>query len=360
VKIALVISGDLNTLTGGYLYDRMMVTYLQECGHRVEVLSLSGATYGAHLVAGFQPAPAIALARVSCDIMIQDALVHPALWLANRYIRRRRPMPIVALAHMVLSAQPRGGWKNRSLAVVEKAFYLSVDGCIANSRTTLSHLSRWGVLNRPFLVAPPGADRLGYVVSRRSVIDRAAAPGPVRLLFLGNVLPGKGLLPLLAALARVADADWRLTVAGSLSMDSRHVRDVRASIRRLGLSGKVRLAGTVAGRALAGLLRRSHLMAMPFSHEGFGMAIVEGMAYGLPAIASCRGAAPETVAPGINGILVPPDQPDTIGDAVRRLSRDRDALARMGIHALDTAHRHVCWSDTFGMIENFLRRMVGR
>ena len=359
MKIALVVYGNLKSLTGGYLYDRLLVDDLCRRGHRVEVISLPAVTYGRHLMDNLSPSLAAALPRVSCDVMIQDALVHPSLWLLNRYLRRRCSFPRVALAHMVLSAQPRQMWRNRLFAVAEKAFYRSVDGCIANSRNTLAHLARWGVARRPFMVAPPGGDRLGHLASRQRVIDRANAPGPLRLLFLGNVLPGKGLLPLLEALLQIPDVDWRLTVAGSLTMAGDHVRDVREVIRHSALEGRVQLMGPVTGPALIRLLESSHLMAMPFSHEGFGMALMEGMAYGLPAIASENGAARETVIHGVNGILVPPARPGLVGTAVRRLAGDRLVLARMGVRALDTFHRHPRWSETFGRIECFIRRMVG-
>lgn len=360
MKIALVVYGALKTLTGGYLYDRLLVDDLRRRGHRVEVISLPAGTYGRHLADTLSPSLAAALSRVACDVMIQDALVLPSLWLLNRYLQRRCAFPRVALAHMVLSAQPRPRWRNRLYAIVEKAFYQTMDGCIANSRNTLAHLARWGVARRPFVVAPPGGDRLGHLASWRGIIDRANAPGPLRLLFLGNVLPGKGLLPLLEALFRIPDVDWRLTVAGSRTMAGDHVREVRTVIRHSEVGNRVRLAGPVTGRALVRLLEGSHLMAMPFSHEGFGMALVEGMAYGLPAIASERGAARETVIHGINGILVSPGRPDLVGTAVRRLAGDRRALARMGVRALDTFHRHPRWSETFGAIESFLRRMTGR
>lgn len=360
MRVALVICGDLGTLTGGYLYDRMLVDFLRKRGHRVTVVSLPGTTYGRQLAGGILLLAAARLLRVSCDVMLQDALVHPALFLANRRLQRRCAYPRVALAHMVLSAQPRPPWQNRLLAAVEGAFYRSVDGCIANSRTTLGRLARWGAARRPFLVAPPGGDRLGHIASAGRVQERSAAPGPLRLLFLGNLLPGKGLLPLIDTLARIPGVDWRLAAAGSLTMDGDHVRAVRARIRRRGLGDRIRLTGPVSGPELVRLLEASHLMTMPFSHEGFGMALLEGMAHGLPAIASTRGAARETVACGVNGILVPPERPELAADAVRRLASDRQALARMSLRALDTFHRHPSWEKTLGAVEGFLCRIAER
>lgn len=360
MKIALVVCGSLNTVTGGYIYDRMMVDHLRRRGHGVEVISLAGATYAGRLSSGFWPGLARMLAQVSCDVMIQDALAHPALWLVNRYRARRPAFPRIALAHMVLSAQPRQAWRNRCFAAVEKAFYRSVDGCIANSATTMSHLARWGMARRPFLVATPGGDRLGHALSRQRVVHRAMAPGPLALLFLGNVLPGKGLLPLIDALAGIPDVQWRLSVAGSLTMDPDHVREVRADIRRRGIHRRVRLLGALTGEDLVRQLARSHLLVMPFSHEGFGMAFIEGMAFGLPAVASSRGAARETVTTGVNGFLVPPEHPGAAAAAVERLAADRHALARMALSALDTFHRHAPWSATFGSIEGFLLKVAGQ
>ncbi|WP_373500350.1 glycosyltransferase, partial [Desulfococcus sp.] len=123
---------------------------------------------------------------------------------------------------------------------------------------------------------------------------------------------------------------------------------------------RVLLAGPVSGPALVRLLEDAHLMTMPFSQEGFGMALMEGMAYGLPAIASTRGAARETVVCGVNGILVPPGRTDLAAAAVRRLAEDREALARMSVRALDTFHRHPPWEKTLGAVEGFLRRMTVR
>ena len=359
MKIALVVCGGLETLTGGYLYDRMLVAHLCRRGHQIEVFSYPAAAYGRHLMDNLSPSFAAALARVSCDVMIQDALAHPSLLLVNRYLKHRCGFPRIALAHMNLSAQPRPACRNRFYALAERALYQSVDGCIANSRTTLAHLTRWGSSRRPSIVAPPGGDRLGLIASRGRIIDRAEASGPLRLLFLGNVLPSKGLVPLLAALFQIPDVDWQLTVAGSLTMARSHVREVRRIIRHSEIGDRVRLTGPVVGTTLVRLLETSHLMVMPFSHEGFGMALVEGMAYGLPAVASCRGAARETVTSGVNGILVPPDSPDLVGSAVRRLAEDRRALVRMSICALDTFHRHPTWEETSGAVEGFLRRTAG-
>lgn len=359
MKVALVVYGGIETLTGGYLYDRLLVDHLRRRGHRVDVISLAGASYARDLADNLRPTLAAALSRVSCDVMVQDGLVHPSLCLTNRYLGRRARFPRVALAHMVLSAQPRPAWRNRCCAAVEGAFYRSVDGCVANSRTTLSHLARWGVTRRPFVVARPGGDRLGSLASPRAIVRRAGDPGPLRLLFLGNLLPGKGLLLLIAALQRLADVDWHLTVAGSLTMAPGHVQEVRKAVGESGLTGRVRLAGAVTGPALIRLLAEAHVMAMPFAHEGFGMALVEGMAYGLPAIASTRGAAGESVVHGVNGILVPPDRVDLAGRAVRHLAEDRQALARMSLSALAAFQRHPPWSETLGAIEAFLRRMAG-
>jgi len=360
VRIALVVYGGLETLTGGYLYDRLLAAYLERRGHHVDVISLAAAGYGRHPADNFSPQLAAALRRTSCDVMIQDALVHPSVWLLNRHKGGRCRFPRIALAHMVLSSQPRPAWRNWCFGAIEKAFYRSVDGCIANSRTTLADLVRWGVLRGPCVVAPPGGDRLGHIASAARITTRAMAAGPLRLLFLGNVLPEKGLLPLLTALFEIPDADWRLTVAGSLTMACDHVREVRALIRRSPGCGRVRLTGPVTGPALVRLLETSHLMIMPFAHEGFGMALMEGMAYGLPAVASTAGAARETVADGINGVLIPMNRPDLVGRTVRTLAGDRPALARMGIRARDRFFKHPTWRETFGKIEAFLHDIAFR
>ena len=94
MKIGLVIYGSLDTLSGGYLYDRKLVDYLRSQGDTVEVISLPWRNYAAHLTDNFHFQASISNVIASeakqsptqqkFDILIQDELNHPSLIFANQ------------------------------------------------------------------------------------------------------------------------------------------------------------------------------------------------------------------------------------------------------------------------------------
>ena len=84
----------------------------------------------------------------------------------------------------------------------------------------------WWAGTGPAAVASPGGDGLPGAVTRAEITARAVAPGPLNIIFVANLIPRKGLHTLLAALASLPRRDdWRLTVAGSLEMDTAYVED---------------------------------------------------------------------------------------------------------------------------------------
>src|SRR5688572_15305074 len=110
MKLGFVIYGSLDSLSGGYLYDRKLVDYLRSEGDTVEIISLPWRNYAAHLTYNFRfrlPSPRVIARRrlfptkqspnyQKFDILIQDELNHPSLIFANQ---EKHPYPIISLVH---------------------------------------------------------------------------------------------------------------------------------------------------------------------------------------------------------------------------------------------------------------------
>lgn len=324
MRIALLLYGSLERLSGGYLYDRMLVHALRAAGHTVEVLALPWRNYPAHLADNLAPAWRRRLLQADVDLFLQDELNHPSLAWLNRALRKAHHAPIVALVHHLRSDEPHPAPLLPLYRGVERAYLRSCDGYLCNSRTTLAAVAR--LLGRPPAalqshVAYPGGDHIAYPGG-----DHIAAPapaagdvggvGPVRtsfpslhedraaVLFVGTLLPRKQVHTLIDAVARSPRA-VTLTIVGSDQADPTYALRLRRQVEELGLGARVAFAGVLSDVELHACYAAADLLAVP-SFEGFGIVYLEAMAHGLPVIASTAGAAHEIVTQGENGFLVAP------------------------------------------------------
>ena len=197
MTIALVLYGRLDTLTGGFLYDRYLVDALQRRGHRVEVIGLPWRRYGACLLDNFSRELCDRLRRGPWDLILQDELVHPSLFRLNRRIRRRGGTPIVSIVHQVLCRQPRRRWINLAYRQVERGYLQTVDAFIFNSAATRDQVRQLVVKTLPHCVARPAGSRLGTLSSQGLIAEKGRPNGPLELLFVGHLSPVKGLHALL-------------------------------------------------------------------------------------------------------------------------------------------------------------------
>jgi glycosyltransferase involved in cell wall biosynthesis len=360
MRLGLVIYGSLDTLTGGYIYDRILVEYLQHRGHRVDVISLPLRNYGGHLLDNWSPGLLSDLASGPYDILLQDELNHPSLFHTNRSLKKKIvSLPIVAIVHQVLCRQPRNGFLNRIYQAIEKRYLKSVDAMIFNSDTTRRTVEALVGHRRPSIVACPAGDRLGHLPSIDLIGSRTREIGPLRLIYVGNVLPHKGLLPLIKGLSHLAHEIWHLTVVGSLTMNTRYVGHIKKLIAQRNLSRQIEIAGPKDGNELANLFLQSHVFVMPYSHESFGMAYLEAMAFAMPVVGSSDGAVKEFVIPNQNGFLIELDDFKSVNACVHTLHHDRQRLLKMSCAAFQTYKERPKWRDTMESLHRFLAGLAG-
>jgi glycosyltransferase involved in cell wall biosynthesis len=359
VHVGLLIYGSLDTISGGFIYDRNLVRYLREAGDRVEVISLPWRRYGVSLLDNLNPGLRRRLTQADFDVLLQDELVHPSCFWLNQRLRPRLSCPVIAIVHHLRCRERHPAYMTRLYRRVEKRYLASVDAFLCVSRTTAKDVEDLMGRARPLLVASPGRDGLPGAVGRAEIMARAIAPGPFNLIFVGNLIPRKELHTLVAALASLPRDDWRLTVAGSLEMDAAYVDAIRRQIKDAGLTSRVSLLGPLPAGELAARCAASHLLAVPSSYEGFGIVYLEGMQFGLPAIAGTAGAAQELITHGHNGFLVPPGNPEALAHHIDLLIRDRGLLLKMSLAAHQSVAAHPTWNDSAARVRGFLQSLIG-
>lgn len=353
MKAGLVIYGALDHRSGGYLYDAKIVQYLRKQGDDVQVISLPATRYPLKFMHNLKVAFWRRLAAADFDVLLQDELNHPSLVLGNRWLRRYVSYPIVSIAHHLYADEWAPGWCKTAIGRVEQAYLTSVDAWICNSRSTLRRIRTLGV-QRPAVVAYPGGDRLGSGLSRDAIQKKARAPGPLRVLFLGNVIPRKRLDVVLRALARLSEAVWTLDVVGSLEVNPRYVRRMQRLCEQLGVVGNVTFRGRISDLALKAALRERQVLVVPSQHEGFGIVYLEAMAHGMAVIANQKN---KLIQHGTNGFLLAGED-DRLVALLHELHRDRSLLECVALNGRDTFEGHPRWDDLGATVRDFLQELT--
>jgi len=342
------------TVSGGETYEREILTRLGRAGVAIDLILARGKPHPTDVpnwtvhrfgigrglrwwVAPFVVPPAIA--RVHRATRFDVLRVHSlrfigpaALWARHRH---RLDAPVIAHHHH-LDPSPL----NR---VLERRVVEGVDHLVVGSEFARRQLaSELGVQTDHVSVVPYGVDV--RFVPRPARADLRArhdlGPGPVALFF-GGLKPRKNLPLLLDAWARVAPLHpgARLLIAGGGPLLGR----LRALAERRGLAGSVRFAGYVAEAEKADHFSLGDVFVFPSAMEGFGFAVAEAMASGLPVVASDRGSIPEVLVDGEGGFLCDPTRLELFVNRFDRLLGDSALRAKLGAANAERVDRLFRW-----------------
>ena len=182
-------------------------------------------------------------------------------------------------------------------------------------------------------------------------------PGPVHVVFLGEVGDRKGTFTLLNSWAKMlADSGGsvhaRLTIAGDGEIDR-----ARDRVAALGLGDSVDVRGWIATADVPELLASAQILVLPSQREGQPMAILEAMAMGVCVVASNVGGIPELLDEN-GGVLVNPDDVTELADAITYVATDHNARARFGAQALQRVQNEFDVDVIWRRFDELYRRLV--
>ncbi|MFK7803875.1 MAG: hypothetical protein AB8G95_19740, partial [Anaerolineae bacterium] len=158
MHIGLVIYGDLEVISGGYLYNKQLVHYWKSQRHRVTLFSLPWRSYWQHFSDNFNHDWRHQLLTANIDVLIQDELNHPSLVGLNRHLRERVNYPIVSLVHLLRSTEPHPAVPKLFYKSIEKRYLKQLDGVIHNSVDTSTAVNALIPKSIPQVIAYPGRD----------------------------------------------------------------------------------------------------------------------------------------------------------------------------------------------------------
>ncbi len=347
MRVGLIIYGSLETISGGYVYDRQLVQTLRAYGDEVVVISLPWRSYGQHVLDNWRGWWR-EWESAEFDLLLQDELNHPSLAWLNPRLRQRLGCPFIAIVHHLRASERHPPWLRQLYRRIETRYLRSVDGFIFNSHTTRRSVAALLETDRPAVVAPPGGDRFP---ANTNASSRPPIP-PLRLLFVGNLIRRKGLYTLLQAIAQLPPGLVELSIVGNPDLEPGYSRAWRQFAAKRGLA--VRWLGTLDNAALADAFTAHHILTVPSDYEGFGIVYLEGMGFGLPAIATTAGAAAELITPGENGYLIAPGDTPALAGHLLTLAHDPLLPARLGRNALARFAAHPTWFASMSAARQFL------
>jgi teichuronic acid biosynthesis glycosyltransferase TuaC len=196
-----------------------------------------------------------------------------------------------------------------------------------------------------------GADVVGAPAGGEADAGREPGPEPdaeagvgaqrLRIITVAHLQERKHHHVVLAALARL-DPDVRpdYLIVG----DGEQRTALEGLVEQLGIGERVRFAGQLPNDEAVARMGDSDLFVMPSVEEPFGVAFVEAMGAGVPAVAARGQGGPEDIAAAGGGmLLVDPDDPAELADVLARLAADHAELAALGAAARETVRAHFTW-----------------
>lgn len=287
------------------------------------------------------PALALALRRLRRSFKFQLIHAHNAVPAADAVRRARLDLPLVTSVHGgdVLYTAPRSELGRRA---VLRGLGAS-DLVLANSQGIAELAHDYGA--RQTQVVHLGADldaHRGASAPASALANRgSSAPAPT-LVTVGHLVARKRHADVLRALAVLSHRHptLRYLIIG----DGPERPALEGLAAQLGVSERVELCGQLAPAETLERMRACTLLAMPSTEEAFGVAYIEAMAAGLPAI-GCRGEpGPEEIAAAGGGmVLVPPGDIERLSQRIEELLSDQALLRETARRARETVSANFTW-----------------
>jgi glycosyltransferase involved in cell wall biosynthesis len=260
-----------------------------------------------------------AIGRASVDV-VHAHTAHGVTLGAIATLGSRTPLVAARRVDFPLRRGPGTRWKYGRAARI-----------IAVSEAVRSVLTAGGIAERQVAVVPDGTDvdRVQPPASRDTLRQLGVPVGAPLVVQVAQLVGHKDPVTFVRAMRRAIDA---VPTAHGLLVGEGPLRALATEeARKLGIDSQVHFAGYRDDAD--SLLAAADVVTLSSREEGMGSVLLDSLVFGRPVAATRAGGIPEVVKDGETGILVPVEDPQSLGDAIARLLHDRPMRERMAIAA---------------------------
>lgn len=339
------IPGDLESLTGGYAYDRRLMTELRALGWQVNVVPLA-ADFPYPSAVSLQAADAALSVLPEGALVLVDGLALGAM--GNLAMQHGQRLRLVALCHHPLALESGLDDRTRKHFLKSEATALSASRAVVvtspATRRLLEHL--FGIPGSRITVAVPGTDPAPFA---------PCAGHPPVLLCVATLTRRKGHDLLIDALAALRHLDWQARLVGGDEFDPAWVQTLREKIQAVELQQRIVLTGS--RKDLRPEYLGADIFVLPSRFEGYGMVFTEALSYGLPIVATQVETVMDIV-PRDSGLLVPVEDRTALAQALERLLAKPTLRTALAHGARKAAAGLPRWHETANVLGRLLQENV--
>lgn len=364
LKIAALMPCSDNPITGGALYSQKLYRFLSSKYPDVDDISLADEPTHSR--------PSVILRQIYKNLMflkvfntdkekiiVFEDIARAREVIAFNFLAKafgflfHKELKIIVMAFHTYSALRKPGL-GRTLKRAEESLFLnSADAivvCSDFSKTLVDDLTGG---EKQVLVAHPGLNVPLHSIGPELKESRKK----INLLFVGYLTPRKGVDTLIKCF-NILRADYgmknlSLSIAGDMKSDEGYVDALKKLCISYDLNGSVTFFGHVSNDKLDDLYSSADIFVFPSNLEGFGMVLIEAMYHRLPIVTTDVGAIPSLIRDGINGLLVPPQDPEKLALAIIRLIENPELRRTLG-DANKQLVNTFKWDATVNRIDRFV------
>lgn len=342
--IFFAIPGDINTLTGGYGYDRRLMSELQKCGLQIQHIELSE-SFPKPSASALNDASNQFASLPDGSTIIVDGLAFGVMDdIAEKHAKR---LKLIALCHHPLALESGLSAQDaKTFQKSEQRALSAAQAILVTSHNTARILQQqFDIPIEKITVALPGTDK--HIFSLCNGL-------PPILLTVATLTQRKAHDILIDALAQVAHLPWRARFVGGMEFDPQWVTYLQNKVDSYGLMHRITFVGSVDD--ISNEYSQADIFVLPSLFEGYGMAFAEALSFGLPIVATRTGAV-QDVVPENAGILIPPGNIDVLAACLTQLLCDNTERKQLQQGAQQAAQKLSTWLNAAEIVDQLIREI---